>query len=275
MRITHQWVERSASRPPGRAARTDLPATRRRDRGDRSRLPVEPRRRSRRRRDRRLPLRALRPCRYEVATLHELRQAHLPDGRRGPGPVHAAGPRPAESRPKVFLASPRAGRQGRLGRPGARPGASFPEDRHRPVEVTLQFDSERNRGVLRWSPNPRGRKPVAYRVYASDEKGFSVSDRPYKVTVGASEKVPCRVPRELCGRDLRHRTGGGGPPCGTRRREQGVLPSGRGGRGGQAERAFRLRRVRPAGHLQQARDTRPGKGRAIVIRSRPSARWAI
>ena len=39
-----------------------------------------------------------------------------------------------------------------------------------PLDVNLQFDSERNRGVLHWSPNPRGRKPVAYRVYASDEK---------------------------------------------------------------------------------------------------------
>jgi hypothetical protein len=39
-----------------------------------------------------------------------------------------------------------------------------------------------------------GRKPVAYRVYASDEKGFSVSDRPYQVTVGVSEKMPSEFP---------------------------------------------------------------------------------
>ncbi len=63
-----------------------------------------------------------------------------------------------------------------------------------PLDVTLQFDSARNRGVLRWSPNPKGRKPVAYRVYASDEKGFSVSDRPYAVTVGASKKIPAEFP---------------------------------------------------------------------------------
>jgi len=35
---------------------------------------------------------------------------------------------------------------------------------------------------------------VAYRVYASDEKGFSVSDRPYKVTVGVSDKMPTEFP---------------------------------------------------------------------------------
>ena len=63
-----------------------------------------------------------------------------------------------------------------------------------PQNVTLQFDSERTRGVLRWAANPTGSKPVAYRVYASDEKGFSVSDRPYAVTVGASKTVPAEFP---------------------------------------------------------------------------------
>ena len=63
-----------------------------------------------------------------------------------------------------------------------------------PRDVSLEFDRERNRGVLHWAPNPLGRKPVAYRVYASNEKGFSVSDWPYKVTVGVSEKMPAEFP---------------------------------------------------------------------------------
>src|SRR5262249_43501766 len=58
-----------------------------------------------------------------------------------------------------------------------------------PREVVLAFDRERNRGVLRWASNPKGRKPPAYRVYASDEKGFSISDRPYDVTVGVSREM--------------------------------------------------------------------------------------
>jgi hypothetical protein len=62
------------------------------------------------------------------------------------------------------------------------------------AEVAVRFDHERSRGVLRWAPNPKGRKPVAYRVYASDEKGFSVSDQPYAVTVGISQKVPAGFP---------------------------------------------------------------------------------
>jgi hypothetical protein len=63
-----------------------------------------------------------------------------------------------------------------------------------PRDVRLEFDREQNRGVLRWVPIPLGRKPVAYRVYASDEKGFTASDLPYKVAVGVSEKLPSEFP---------------------------------------------------------------------------------
>jgi hypothetical protein len=63
-----------------------------------------------------------------------------------------------------------------------------------PREVTLEFDRSTNRGVLRWSPGPKGTRPVAYRVYASDEKGFSASDTPYSVTVGVSKTLPSRFP---------------------------------------------------------------------------------
>jgi hypothetical protein len=59
-----------------------------------------------------------------------------------------------------------------------------------PVEVTLICDSEWSVGTLRWKPNPEGRKPVKYRIYASDEKGFSVSDEPFKTVFGASKEVP-------------------------------------------------------------------------------------
>jgi hypothetical protein len=45
-------------------------------------------------------------------------------------------------------------------------------------------------GTLRWKPNPTGRKPAKYRIYGSDEKGFSVYDKPFKVVVGASKEIP-------------------------------------------------------------------------------------
>ena len=34
--------------------------------------------------------------------------------------------------------------------------------------------------LLRWDPNPRGTRPVAYDVYGSDEKGFSVHKTEYE-----------------------------------------------------------------------------------------------
>ena len=144
-----------------------------------------------------------------------------------------------------------------------------------PRDVRLEFDRERNRGVLRWAPNPLGRKPVAYRVYASDEKGFSVSDRPYKVTVGVSGKLPSEFPANFVVETSATELEVVGPHVETPGGEQGLLPGGRGGRGGQSQRAFRLRRFPAAGHRQRARDRAPGKGWTIAIRSRPSARWAI
>jgi hypothetical protein len=59
-----------------------------------------------------------------------------------------------------------------------------------PVDVRLVFDPQRSVGTLCWKPNPSGSKPVQYRIYGSDEKGFSVSDVPYPVTVGISKMVP-------------------------------------------------------------------------------------
>ncbi len=59
-----------------------------------------------------------------------------------------------------------------------------------PLEVALSYDPDRGTGTLRWKPNPAGRRPDKYRVYGSDEKGFSASDAPYKVNVGASKELP-------------------------------------------------------------------------------------
>lgn len=58
-----------------------------------------------------------------------------------------------------------------------------------PVEVSLAFNPDRTIGTLKWKPSPSGRKPAKYRIYGSDEKGFSVSDQPYTAVVGASKVV--------------------------------------------------------------------------------------
>jgi hypothetical protein len=47
--------------------------------------------------------------------------------------------------------------------------------------------------VLTWTPNPQGEPPVAYKVYGSDEKGFTASDVVYRVHRG---KGFCRTMEE-------------------------------------------------------------------------------
>jgi hypothetical protein len=63
-----------------------------------------------------------------------------------------------------------------------------------PVDVTLAVDPDRGTGTLRWRPNSAGRKPARYRIYGSDEKGFTVSDEPFKATVGISKEVAATRP---------------------------------------------------------------------------------
>jgi len=63
-----------------------------------------------------------------------------------------------------------------------------------PLDVTVEYDRATRRGVLKWRPNPVGRSAVRYRVYGSDEKGFSVSDEPYPVVVGATKELKSPFP---------------------------------------------------------------------------------
>jgi hypothetical protein len=62
------------------------------------------------------------------------------------------------------------------------------------VDVKLTVDRRRGAGILRWKPSPAGRKPLRYRIYGSDERGFSVSDTPYTITAGVSRDVPATQP---------------------------------------------------------------------------------
>jgi hypothetical protein len=58
-----------------------------------------------------------------------------------------------------------------------------------PTHVTLVVDRDQGSGLLRWTPNLAGHKPAKYRIYGSDEKGFTISDEPYKAVVGISKVV--------------------------------------------------------------------------------------
>jgi hypothetical protein len=63
-----------------------------------------------------------------------------------------------------------------------------------PLEVTVNYDQNAGVGMLRWKANPVGRKPLKYRVYGSDEKGFSVSDKPYEVNIGGCKDLSSPFP---------------------------------------------------------------------------------
>jgi hypothetical protein len=56
-----------------------------------------------------------------------------------------------------------------------------------PMDLALEVDRDARTAVLRWRANPRGSEPVRFKVYGSDEQGFTVSDEPYEVYVGNQE----------------------------------------------------------------------------------------
>jgi len=53
-----------------------------------------------------------------------------------------------------------------------------------PVNVKAIADESSGTVVLTWDINPGGRKPVTFKVYGSDEKGFTASDNEYMVVMG-------------------------------------------------------------------------------------------
>ena len=53
-----------------------------------------------------------------------------------------------------------------------------------PINVRAIVDENAGTVVLTWEANPRGRRPVMFRIYGSNEKGFTVSDTEYMVVMG-------------------------------------------------------------------------------------------
>lgn len=69
-----------------------------------------------------------------------------------------------------------------------------------PTDVTLEpAPGDGGRVVLRWKANSAGSRPARYRIYGSDEKGFTVSDEPYRVRVGSSKDLPDQMPANFVG----------------------------------------------------------------------------
>jgi len=53
-----------------------------------------------------------------------------------------------------------------------------------PINVRAIADEDAGIVVLKWDANPRGRRPALFRIYGSNEKGFTISDAEYMVVMG-------------------------------------------------------------------------------------------
>ncbi len=75
-----------------------------------------------------------------------------------------------------------------------------------PMDVAIKYNADTGIGTLTWSANPVGRPPAKYRVYGSDEKGFTVHDAPYEVKLGDTKELtnpfPANFVAEVTGTSL-------------------------------------------------------------------------
>jgi len=56
-----------------------------------------------------------------------------------------------------------------------------------PLHLARRVDPQTRTIAISWRDNPQGEKPAKYKVYGSNEKGFTVSDEPYQVWIGNQE----------------------------------------------------------------------------------------
>jgi hypothetical protein len=191
VRITHLWVERSASRPPlapssavspvdgGEAQGTDLvfqwtPAT------DPDGDPIG---------DYQFELSSRGDMRFPLSMcFHKLisRTGDLSKGK-APEPRYTLVQPGLLTPDRQYYWHVRAmDKQGVWG-PWSKNWSFTPRGPANPLAVTVEHDLAASSGVLRWRPNPIGRPPVKYRVYGSSEKGFTISDQPFQGTVGVTK----------------------------------------------------------------------------------------
>jgi hypothetical protein len=193
VRITHEWVERSASRPPEAPAEPVFPPAR----GEADGTDVVFRWRP-----------AADPDGDRIADYHfelsarpdmkwplSMSFAKLISRTTDKGQAQYTLPAPGLLNPDTeYFWHVRARDDKGVWGPWSATWSFTPRGPAPPQDVRFQYDPQHRRGVLSWAPNPKGRRPAAYRVYGSDEKGFSVSDRPYRVTVGVSDTLPSEFP---------------------------------------------------------------------------------
>lgn len=191
IRITHQWLERSDWRPPCAPAGVISPKVGEAVRGSRVRFrwaPAEDPDGDR-----------IVDYHFELSEHADMRWPLSPNFEKRTSLTPSQG-RPEWTVPYVGLLNPETTYYWRVRALDAKGvwGPFSPAFRFRirapgvPLEVKLTEEQEGG-VVLSWNPNPQGERPVAYKVYGSDEKGFSVSDVSYRVNCG---KGFCRTMKE-------------------------------------------------------------------------------
>jgi hypothetical protein len=193
LRITHAWVERSKTRPP-RAPETPIhPA----DRGESDGTDVV------------FQWTAAEDPDGDTITDYHFQLSDRPDMRWPMSPNFDKYISKTPQKGKTSYALPRTGllthgttyywhvkakdANGLWG-PWSRTWSFIAQGPEYPVNVALKHDPDTGTGTLTWSAHPVGRAPARYRVYGSDEKGFTVQDTPYEVNLGATKDLPNPFP---------------------------------------------------------------------------------
>ncbi len=205
LRITHNWVERSKTRPPGAPPAPVYPA----DGGQSDGTDVV------------FQWNAATDPDGDAVTDYHFQLSDRPDMRwpispnfdkyisRTPdhGTARHALPRPGLlSHGKTYYWHVKAKDSNGVWGPWSDTWSFAASGPEYPINVAVKFDEGTGIGTLTWSANPAGETPARYRVYGSDEKGFTVHDTPYDVKLGdtteLSNPFPANFVAELSGTSL-------------------------------------------------------------------------
>ncbi|OAI47713.1 hypothetical protein AYO44_09120 [Planctomycetaceae bacterium SCGC AG-212-F19] len=192
VRITHGWVERSTSKPPeapeavyppdgGQAEGTDF--------AFRWSVPKNPD--GDRITDYHFILANRQDMRWPLSTNFDKLISRTADKGKAQYTLPSTG---LLTGGKMYYWRVRAKNEKGVWGPWSKTFSFTPQAPNYPLEVALGYDKDKAVGTLKWKANPVGQKPVKYRVYGSNEKGFSVSDVPYKANVGGSKELKPEFP---------------------------------------------------------------------------------
>jgi hypothetical protein len=192
IRITHEWVERSGSKPPDAPPGPVFPADGAAVDGTDLAFQWKPPKAADGERitDYFFELSAYPDMRWPVS-MNFARLTSRTDGGKAQYTLPAAGLLASDRR---YFWRVRAKNSSGVWGSWSATWSFTPHAAEPPLEVMIECVPDRGTGILTWKANPAGRKPVTFRIYGSDEKGFTASDTDYKVSVGQSKDLKPQFP---------------------------------------------------------------------------------